>query len=80
MALEVARRASRWWLARRSSVESLMRLRRVDVGFETRNLLTFDVALVGERAEYQAKQVAFFEDMFRAIRALPERHKSPAAR
>ena len=52
--------------------ESLMRLRRVDVGLDTRNLLTFDVALVGERAEYQAKQVAFFEEMFRAIRSLPE--------
>ncbi|HUL74676.1 MAG TPA: ABC transporter permease [Vicinamibacterales bacterium] len=51
--------------------QSLVRLRGVDVGFDTRNLLTFDVALTGDRAEYQAKQVAFFEDMFQAIRALP---------
>ena len=52
--------------------ESLLRLRRVDVGFETKNLLTFDVALVGARAEYQARQVAFFEEMFASIRALPD--------
>jgi hypothetical protein len=51
--------------------DSLARLRRVDVGFETQGLLTFDVFLVGERAEYQRKQVTFFEDMFRAIRAIP---------
>jgi putative ABC transport system permease protein len=52
--------------------ESLMRLRRVDVGFDTSHLLTFNVALVGERAEYQSKQIAFFEEMFRAIRAMPD--------
>ena len=52
--------------------ESLLRLRRVDVGFDTKNLLTFDVALVGARAEYQARQVAFFEEMFASIRALPD--------
>jgi putative ABC transport system permease protein len=51
--------------------QSLVRLRHVDVGFDTRNLLTFDVALTGDRAEYQAKQIAFFEDMFRSIRTLP---------
>ena len=51
--------------------QSLLRLRRVDVGFETRGLLTFDIVLVGERAEYQSKQVTFFEDMLRAIRAVP---------
>ena len=52
--------------------ESLVRLRRVDVGFDTSNLLTFDVALVGDRAEYQAKQVAFFDEMMTAIRAMPD--------
>jgi putative ABC transport system permease protein len=52
--------------------ESLLRLRRVDVGFDTKNLLTFDIALVGARAEYQATQVAFFEEMFASIRALPD--------
>jgi predicted lysophospholipase L1 biosynthesis ABC-type transport system permease subunit len=45
--------------------ESLLRLRRVDVGFDTKSLLTFDVALVGARAEYQARQVAFFEEISR---------------
>ena len=55
--------------------QSLLRLRRVDVGFETRGLLTFDIVLVGERAEYQSKQVTFFEDMLRAIRAAPGCHK-----
>jgi putative ABC transport system permease protein len=52
--------------------ESLMRLRRVDVGFDTSHLLTFNVALVGERAEYQSKQIVFFEQMFTAIRAMPD--------
>jgi putative ABC transport system permease protein len=51
--------------------ESLLRLRRVDVGFATRNLLTFSVSLTGDRAEYQSKQVAFYEAMLRGIRALP---------
>jgi putative ABC transport system permease protein len=50
---------------------SLLRLRRVDVGFDTRNLLTFSVSLTGDRAEYQSKQVAFYEAMFQAIRGLP---------
>ncbi|HKW01258.1 MAG TPA: ABC transporter permease [Vicinamibacterales bacterium] len=52
--------------------ESLMRLRRVDVGFDTSRLLTFNVALIGERAEYQSKQIAFFEQMFTAIRSIPD--------
>ncbi len=52
--------------------DSLMRLRRVDVGFDTSHLLTFDLALVGERAEYQSRQIAFFEEMFAAFRAMPD--------
>ncbi len=51
--------------------QSLLRLERVDVGFDTRGLLTFDLALAGDRAESQKRQVAFFEDVFREIRALP---------
>ncbi len=51
--------------------QSLVRLQRVDVGFDTRRLLTFDVALGGDRADFQARQLAFYERMFDAIRSLP---------
>jgi putative ABC transport system permease protein len=51
--------------------ESLVRLKRVDVGFDTSHLLTFDVALVGDHAKSQAAQAAFFDQVVRAIRTLP---------
>lgn len=51
--------------------ESLLRLQKVDVGFDTSNLLTFDVMLTGERAEYQSKQLDFFDQMLQRVRALP---------
>lgn len=46
-------------------------LSRVDTGIDTRNLLTFDLFLSGERAQFQRRQVAFYDDALRAIRALP---------
>jgi putative ABC transport system permease protein len=51
--------------------ESLRRLQHVDVGFNTDRLLTFDVNLTGERAEYQAKQLDFFDRLIDEIRAMP---------
>lgn len=51
--------------------ESLLRLRRVDVGFDTHRLLTFGVSLTGDRAEAPAKQVAFYQEMLQAVRGLP---------
>lgn len=51
--------------------QSLRRLQRVDVGFDTARLLTFDVMLTGDRAEYQAKQLDFFEGFLARVRALP---------
>lgn len=51
--------------------QSLLRLQHVDVGFDTSNLLTFDVMLTGERAEYQARQIDFFNRMLDRVRTLP---------
>jgi len=42
-------------------VRSFLHLSRVDVGLDTRNLLTFDVSLAGERAQLQSRQVQFYE-------------------
>jgi predicted permease len=52
-------------------LHSFVALKGVDVGFDTSNMLTFDLFLSGTRAEYQKQQVAFYEDTLRAIRALP---------
>ncbi len=52
-------------------LRSFHALSRVDTGLETDNLLTFDVFLSGERAQYQSKQVAFYDEALRAIGALP---------
>jgi putative ABC transport system permease protein len=51
--------------------QSLLRLQRVDVGFDTSNLLTFDIMLVGQRAEYMAKQMEFYNGVLDRVRALP---------
>ena len=51
--------------------QSLLRLQRVDVGFDTRHLLTFDIMLTGVRAEYTAKQLEFYNGLLDRIRALP---------
>jgi predicted permease len=52
-------------------VRSFLGLTRVDTGIATQNLLTFDVRLVGDRAAYQAKQVAFYDAMLERLRATP---------
>lgn len=52
-------------------VRSFVALQRVEVGIETSRLLTFDLVLSGERAEYQAQQVAFYERVLDRVRALP---------
>jgi putative ABC transport system permease protein len=59
--------------------QSLLRLRQVDVGFDTNRLLTFSVTLVGPRAQDETKRVAFFEDMLNAIRAMPDVRSAGAA-
>lgn len=51
--------------------ESLVRLYRVDLGFDTHNLLTFNVALSGEGSESPARQAQFFERLLERMRAVP---------
>lgn len=51
--------------------QSLWRLQRVDVGFDTDRLLTFDIMLTGDRAEYQAKQLEFYTGVLDRVRVLP---------
>jgi predicted permease len=43
----------------------------VDTGIDTRNLLTFDLVLTGQRAEYQARQVSFYDEVLRDIAGVP---------
>jgi putative ABC transport system permease protein len=52
-------------------VRSFAALSRVDTGIDTRNLLTFDVKLSGPRAEYQARQVQFYDALQRRLEAVP---------
>jgi putative ABC transport system permease protein len=52
-------------------VRSFVSLQRVDVGMDIERLLTFDLNLSGERAEYQAQQVAFYERVLERVRAIP---------
>jgi putative ABC transport system permease protein len=52
-------------------VRSFAALSRVDTGIDTRNLLTFDVKLSGPRAEYQARQVQFYDALERRLEAVP---------
>lgn len=51
--------------------ESLIRLYRVDLGFDTRNLLTFNVALSGDDAASPQRQAQFFERLLERMRAVP---------
>ncbi len=51
--------------------QSLLRLQQVNVGFETRQLLTFDVLLTGERVASEPKQTEFYRGLFDRVRALP---------
>jgi len=50
---------------------SLLRLQGVDVGFDTSRLLTFDIMLTGERAEYMSKQMEFYNGVLDRTRAMP---------
>jgi putative ABC transport system permease protein len=59
--------------------QSLLRLRHVNVGFDTSRMLTFSVSLVGPRAQNEAQRVAFFDDMLASIRALPDVTSAAAA-
>jgi putative ABC transport system permease protein len=52
-------------------VRSFAALTRVDVGLDTHNLLTFDVNLSGDRAQYQAKQVQFYEALQARLARVP---------
>jgi putative ABC transport system permease protein len=52
-------------------VRSFLHLTRVDVGLDTRNLLTFDVFLTGERAEYQSRQVQFYRALQQRLLQVP---------
>jgi putative ABC transport system permease protein len=52
-------------------VRSFAALSRVDTGIDTHNLLTFDVRLSGPRAEYQARQVQFYDQLQRRLAAVP---------
>jgi putative ABC transport system permease protein len=52
-------------------VRSFLRLTRVDVGLDTHNLLTFEINLTGDRAQYQAKQVQFYEALQQRLSLVP---------
>jgi putative ABC transport system permease protein len=52
-------------------LSSFRELTRVDVGLDTRNLLTFEVGLTGERAEYQSKQVQFYQALQEKLSNVP---------
>jgi putative ABC transport system permease protein len=52
-------------------VRSFLRLTRVDVGLDTHNLLTFEVNLTGERAQYQARQVQFYDALQQRLSHVP---------
>ena len=51
--------------------QSLLRLQNVDVGFDTSRLLTFDIMLTGQRADYMSKQMEFYNGVLDRTRALP---------
>ena len=52
-------------------LRSFHALSRVNTGIDTRNLLAFDLFLSGARAQFQGRQVAFYDDALRLIAALP---------
>jgi putative ABC transport system permease protein len=53
-------------------LRSFSALQHVDTGIDSHNLLTFDLVLSGPRAEYQSKQVAFYDEALTRIRSLPD--------
>jgi predicted permease len=52
-------------------VRSFRELTRVDVGLDTRNLLTFEVSLTGDRARYQSKQIQFYDALAQRLLQVP---------
>ena len=52
-------------------MRSFHALSRVDTGIDTRNLLTFEMYLTGERAQRPRLQTAFYDEALRRISALP---------
>jgi predicted permease len=52
-------------------VRSFLHLTRVNVGLDTHNLITFDVNLTGDRAQYQSKQVQFYEALQQRLAQVP---------
>jgi putative ABC transport system permease protein len=52
-------------------IQTIVRLRAVDPGFETRNILTMRIALPPARYDSDAKQMAFYNDLVRRVEALP---------
>jgi putative ABC transport system permease protein len=53
-------------------LRSFSALVHVDTGIDTHNLLTFNMFLSGPRAEYQARQAAFYDQTLARIRNLPD--------
>lgn len=60
-------------------LRSFHALSRVDAGIDPHNLLTFDMFLSGERAQYQPQQVTFYDEALRLISALPGVTRAAAA-
>ena len=54
-------------------LRSFTALTRVDTGIDTRNLVTFDMALSGARAARHENRVAFYDEMLAAIASAPRR-------
>jgi putative ABC transport system permease protein len=52
-------------------IQSSARLRRVNPGFQSSNLLTMQIALPPARYDTGPKRVAFFEELVRRVEALP---------
>ena len=53
-------------------LRSLSALVHVDIGLDTRSLLTFNVFLSGSRAADQAQQAAFYDQVLARLRSLPD--------
>jgi putative ABC transport system permease protein len=58
---------------------SFAKLQRVDVGFETRNLLTLRVSLIGQKYRQPGTRLAYFDELIRRLDALPGVRSSAAA-
>ena len=60
-------------------LRSFTALTRVDTGIDTRNLVTFDMALSGARAARHENRVAFYDEMLAAIASAPGVRSAGAA-